>query len=350
MEKNIISDSIRPDQTKAHVRNSSLELLRIIAVLMIIASHLSQHGGFEFQRESITLNRLWQQFLFLGGQRGNDMFILISGYFLVSSQKIKLSRLLRVVLPFALYGLLISALISYSGSEVFSAALLQKTLDYWWFIWIYIVLYMLHPYLNMFLNRLSQEEYKTYLKAVFIYWCIIPTLTMWNFGGSPLIDFVCVYSVGGYFRLWGNNSGGRKFIMYGIAFMLADWLILLLIDIIGLKYEVVAENALYFCGMMKPCTIGAAVCFFLGFRKLNMPHSRIINILAGASLGVYMLHENKFSQNLFWHEIFSTSSFTNSPYLIPYTLAVVIAVYVLCTLIELIRSGIFRVLSRGNLS
>ena len=29
-------------------RNSALELLRIVAILMIVASHCSQNGGFEF--------------------------------------------------------------------------------------------------------------------------------------------------------------------------------------------------------------------------------------------------------------------------------------------------------------
>ena len=101
---------------------------------------------------------------------------------------------------------------------------------------------------------------------------------------------------------------------------------------------------------MKPLTIAAAVCFFLGFRKLHIPQSKIINTLAGTSLGVYMLHENRFSQKLFWGEIFRTSSFTNSPYLIPYTFAVIFAVYIICALIEILRQKIFSTLSRGRLS
>lgn len=352
MQNRIIIDQTRPDYDYPIVRNSSFELLRIVAMLMIIASHFSQHGGFEFPFSSITLNRLWQQFLFLGGQRGNDIFILISGYFLINSQEVKFIKLFRIILSFVFFGVLVSALRAASSTGIFSVKLLIDTLKYWWFILAYIVLYTIHPYLNMFLTRLSHKEYKSFLKAAFIYWCIIPTFTRWDFGGNSLINFMCVYSIGGYFRLWDKTQevGNSYFILYGIFFMLADWLVILLMDIAGLKHEIFAENALYFWGMMKPCTIIAAVCFFLGFRKLGIPHSKIINTFAGASLGVYMLHENKFSQNLFWHEIFRTSSFQDSPYLIPYSLAIILTVYISCTIIELLRSKIFRTLSRGYLS
>lgn len=329
-------------------RNSSLELLRIVAILMIIGSHFSQHGGFDFPTGSIALNRIWQQILYLGGQRGNDIFILLSGYFLVSSREgIKVSKLLRVISPFAFYGVFITVLRAFSGQGNLSLHLLFETVNYWWFIRVYIILYLFHPYLNMFLNRISREEYISFLKTAFIFWCIIPTFTGLIFGGNQFIDFVCIYSVGGYFRLWGKDSGDKKFILYGILFMLADCLGLFLIDFAGYKYDLSEDNLL---GMMKPFTVAAAVCFLLGFRKLNISHSKIINLFASASLGVYMLHENRFSQNLFWNEIFHTSSFTNSAYLIPYTFAVIIAVYVMCSLFELLRSKIFRTLSRGYLS
>ncbi|MBQ3403318.1 MAG: hypothetical protein IJG65_08140 [Synergistaceae bacterium] len=205
--------------------------------------------------------------------------------------------------------------------------------------------------MNTFLKRLSREEYKKFLKAVFIYWSIIPTLTAFPFAGSPLVDFVCVYSVGAYLRIWAKDfSGGKIFILYGILFILADGLVLLLLDILGLRYAVFAENATYFCGMMMPLTFLSALCFFLGFKDLGIPHSKIINTIAGASLGVYMLHENIFSQRFMWSRVFFTASFQESPYFIPYSLGVILAILIVCTLIELLRSRVFRALSRGRLS
>lgn len=65
-------------------RNSNIELLRIVAMLMIVAHHFSVHGGFSFDPSRISVNLIWIQFLQLGGKVGVDIFILISGYYLVS--------------------------------------------------------------------------------------------------------------------------------------------------------------------------------------------------------------------------------------------------------------------------
>ena len=44
-------------------RFSNIELLRIIAMIMIVASHFSEHGNFNCPMNTITINRLWIQFL-----------------------------------------------------------------------------------------------------------------------------------------------------------------------------------------------------------------------------------------------------------------------------------------------
>lgn len=240
---------------------------------------------------------------------------------------------------------------SVSGAESISAKqILSLIKSEWWFIKVYLELYILHPYLNMFLTRLTREEYKRFLITAFTCWSIIPLLTGWPFGASVLVHFVCLYSLAGYFRLWADDFGSRKFIAYGVLFVLADFLAILVMDFAGLKYPFLAKHALYFSGIIRPFTIIAALCFLLGFRKLEIANSRIINTIAGGALGVYMLHANSFTHPLLWGGIFRVTSFQNSPYLIPYSLAVILIVFISCTILELLRSRIFKTLSRGYLS
>lgn len=47
-------------------RSSSFELLRILAMLMIIAHHLAVHSGYDWG-QGIMANRLWILFLQEGG-------------------------------------------------------------------------------------------------------------------------------------------------------------------------------------------------------------------------------------------------------------------------------------------
>lgn len=84
-------------------RNALIELLRVILMLMIISSHYSAHGDYE----QFTIARLsWQTFvlqvLAFGGKIANNAFILITGYYLISS-KINYKRVLHLLMEMFFY-------------------------------------------------------------------------------------------------------------------------------------------------------------------------------------------------------------------------------------------------------
>lgn len=94
------------DSTKKQ-RQSSIELLRILTMVMIVAHHFSVHGNFDFPINTITINRLWIQFIQIGGKIGVDVFVLISGYFLITSSSVKPNRIIKIWLQMFTYSILI---------------------------------------------------------------------------------------------------------------------------------------------------------------------------------------------------------------------------------------------------
>ena len=90
-------------------RNSSFELLRIIAMIFIIFHHFSVHGGFAFLPNDLSLNRVWIDFISMFGKVGVNLFVLISGYFLITKDGplFDIKRLLKLWLPMILYSLII---------------------------------------------------------------------------------------------------------------------------------------------------------------------------------------------------------------------------------------------------
>ena len=321
---------------------------------MIVACH-TNHANFNFPVDTITINHLWQQFLGMGGPLGNNIFVLISGYFLIKSPGIKFRKLIDLALRMLFYSIIFYAIFIMCGSEKFSIKTLLENIrpGRYWFASAYLMMYLLHGWLNKFLTNLTRDDYKKFLMSIFLYWSIITMLTGLTLHGNHLTNFICLYSLAGYVRIHADNFGAgksAKFIWLGIGFIALNYLIIIITDLLGIRLLFIRRYIGYFTGMMRPFTILAGLCLLIGFKNLNISYSKIINILGAATFGVYLIHENIFVWQFLWRRLFHNATYQDSPYLIPYSILVILLVYVTCSIIEIIRSKIFKTLSRGYLS
>ena len=165
-----------------HVRNSSLELLRIVAMLMIIIHHFAYGDNFHFPADSITLNRLWIQFVNKGGKLGVNIFVLLSGYFLIESKSVKFRKLAAMWIAMLFYSVAFYTISVLTGGAKFRAydvllAFMPLSKTKWWFLEVYFMLYLLHPYLNTMLRNLSKADYERMLLLLGFCWSVMPTFT-----------------------------------------------------------------------------------------------------------------------------------------------------------------------------
>lgn len=325
-------------------RQSNIELLRIISMILILAHHFSLHGGFEVLESSLSLNRFWIQFLQLGGKIGVDIFIIISGYFLIYSQKIKLSKVLKLWFQLFFYSVLIYIIFILTGVETISMNGIIKNIfpvifTRWWFASTYFVLYLLSPYLNKLLISLSKVEYQKLLIVLTFFWCIIPTFTAANFQSNVLIWFIYLYTLAGYIRLYGilKYLSNKWLIIVAIVSYLATYLSAVIFDILGTKIFVFSTHSTYFFGMQKLPILMISVFIFLIFLRVNIGSIKLINIISSATFGVYLIHDNEYVREFLWHTLFKNVSHATSNNLISYSILVIILVYIACTIIELLR-------------
>ena len=68
------------------VRNSNIELIRIISMLFIVVSHYTVHNGVDNTTLSLGINRFLLEITTLGNI-GVILFVLISGYYLIEQRK-----------------------------------------------------------------------------------------------------------------------------------------------------------------------------------------------------------------------------------------------------------------------
>ena len=118
--------------SKVKVRNSDLELYRIIVMLLIVAHHYVVNSGLTSLDGPISSNPTSAKSLFLllfgaWGKTGINCFVLITGYFMCKSQ-ITLRKFLKLVTQVMFYRILINAVFWISSYEPLTIQGLAKVL------------------------------------------------------------------------------------------------------------------------------------------------------------------------------------------------------------------------------
>lgn len=332
-------------KNQVRVRNSAIELLRIISMIMIVFHHFAVHGGFDFG-VSLSPTHFWYNFIVMGGKIGVNIFVLISGYYLIDNDKkiFDVNKILKFVGQVWFYSVAIFIIILMTVGVDLSVKEIIKTLfpitfSRWWFASTYFVLYLVHPYLNKLLHSLDKYLYQKLLLLLIVCWSIIPTLTTSSFQSNSLLWFITLYAISGYIKLYGLNI---KFSTkhYFFAFLISMTLTYsssVALMLLGNKWSFLTNYITYFYGQEKLTVLLISLCLFMCFSTLKMNYHKSINILASATFGVYLIHDNHIIRQLLWIDWFENARYQESLFLIPYSIMVVVVVYIVCSLVDLIR-------------
>lgn len=345
------------------IRESGIELLRILMMLQVIFLHVcsSTHGGFTGLAEGGDLGDgtlLFYRAMFYCSRCPVYVYIILTGYFSVTSNKTFSDvrpKLLKTYFPMLFYSIGIPFvgwamgmwdLTSIQSIKAFFPFLCKT----WYFMTLYLLVVALSPFLNKCLTNLKKKEYLWLLGILFFVFCIMTAISgikplsdvfsvdkvVSTQGGKGLYGFLFMYILGGFLRLHIPPFGGPK-----IRFLLA-FFGLAAINI-GLLYayppyfKVITHNQNLF-------SVLQCVCLVLFFREVKF-RSRVINYIAGSCLGVYMLHEHPIFRKFIWDSIFPMTQEVGfySQWYFPLKIAAIcVIIFVGCALIDQIRIYFFK--------
>lgn len=142
-----------------------VELLRIIAMMMVVGLHYLNFGGILWADAIVNRRIAWgiESFLFVAV----NCYVLISGYFLVTMKNFRWSKVGALWGHTAFYSILFTLIaILYTGKWdlvgiVHSALPIRYSV--YWFVTAYMGMYILSPYLSRLACQLEKEEYKKIL-------------------------------------------------------------------------------------------------------------------------------------------------------------------------------------------
>ena len=320
-------------------RASNIELLRIVAMFMVISYHIILHCV-NVQLVNLTsIERLqngwfnnpmfYKQLLALSlmmpfGLVGNALFIMISGYFLAEREidMLKISKKLLSQLAFAAVTLVLASSIFIRhvtqdelNQNLFSYIRIQYFNKMSWFVGYYFIIMLLaFCFLNRFLASLDRKKYLGFLFTIL-------AISQLSWSGSLLDDLakglrtvvigIFLSALGGYIKKYNPFEKLRGYVLFLV--------IILTNCLIGISYHNTAIGKIqsYYYNQN---TTGAqvtdftqsipkfdnysivvviiGVCVFELFRRLRLPELKFVNAIARATFMIYLLHDNGFAYSI----------------------------------------------------
>lgn len=360
--------TIKTHSSNKKPRQSSFELLRIIAMIMIVASHLSQRGNWAWIGidTPLSFNHFFMNIIICFGQVGVAIFFSITGYFLFNSKARNWKHILKIARPTWFYSILslaialliVPSLISFSFplNQLTIHLLFPITTNAYWFISAYIALYLLLPYLKKWLDSLNDDELFKLIGIIASIFIIPNFLSYLLADMSSLILAIpsaIFYTIIGYaiHRCKEKLSSlkNQQLLLISLIGTIVYAISSLLIHIATTRLNYTnINNGILIDTMSLPCML-TAVPLVIFFSRLKLS-SRFINYLASLVFGVYLIHSNGIFINLIWqqNDLLKTSiaSYYSPLHFIAYFVLTVAIIFCASAILEAIRKLLVKIVTK----
>lgn len=266
------------------LRSSNIELLRIVAMLMIVVHHIIVHGILPTIIEGVemhTVMTLVDSLVIYGV----NLFVLISGYFLIKLSWRSFLNLMWIVAFYKLFHLCADTFIlgiAHPWYEWILKPLSGPVSGGGWFVDIYILLMLVSPLLNRILRDIEKTDYLSYIGILLLLdvgYSAILGLHFDHYGYS-LLHFITLYVIG---------YGIRYYLSIRTKTILSILIISLAISI--LLTVIPVQIPIRMGGYNNPLVMLSSCCIFFLFTKIRMRQNTIINFIAASMFPVYLIHD-----------------------------------------------------------
>lgn len=312
-------------QNQDKPRDARFELLRVIAMLLIVTCHVSMYLdqclGVHTPRGLLTdatpISAVYHA-VADAGQIGVAIFFIITGYFCCKST-FKFSRIINIATHTWLYSAIITLiylslyclkLAPTTASEVINSSdgintilttILPISHNAYWFITSYIMLLICTPIINNAIKRFSRTQLIICTSTLLII-SMIGTLLVSDPLARILPNSIIMYLMGASIRLCGDKIKLSNVKIIGLISLGA--ILMILVNYIAalpnppIVFKDILHSWLYTNGLQQIQWLIGAGLFVLFMRAKPMLRNNLtakfIRIAGASTFSVYLLHEHKF--------------------------------------------------------
>lgn len=345
---------------KLKERDMKFELLRIVAMIMIICWHYVSHGGAVPSTDFLSINYILAWLVKAFCVVAVNCYVLISGYYLIES-KFKVKKIVKLWIQVAFYSITVFMILVIFGKSEFNILNVLRSIfpiinNNYWFVTAYFGLYLVFPFLNILIKSITKKQFQYLLTILSVLLVFITTFSPF---GNDIIDpqkgysfiwFVFLYFVAAYIRLYyvENKKKSYYLCIYCICSLLT-FLTNIIITSLSTRFDVLT-NYIDIPYQYSPLlVIIASIMLFLFFKNLkikNVKINKIIGIISSTTFGIYLIHDNNCLRYVLWKDIIHANRFYNSNYFILHLIVSVICVFIVCSIISYIVNKLLQLLEK----
>ena len=339
-------------------RERNFEVMRTWAMFSIVIYHCMCHGigsdyAFDLQLPVSLFNFTFSDFILVIGSIAVNLYVLVSGYFLVNA-RFKVSRIIRTWVSALFYSVIITTMFLLLSLEPWSIVTLGKSFfplstDAYWFVSQYIGLLILSPFLAMLVRQLSYRQYVALLIGMgLMVLSVIPDFPLGKrfsiSHGNSVWSFVYLFFIAGFIRLHLKRipMGKLAMIILGLA-------LLTMVSEMVLGIHNGVGHLLWF--NYNGILLFLSVAVFVFIRQQQIPETGIWSLMvkvAPYTFGVYLIHDHLLMRDWIWKTL-SMTSYANQWIYVLAVMVVCVLIFIICILIDTVRKRLFAILKMDDL-
>lgn len=344
-------------------RQANFELLRIVAMVMVIMLHYLVKGEVAAplsgnDTPAVFFAWLLEAFCLVAV----NCYVLISGYFLVESDW-KPGRVVSLLCQVLFYSMFIPIVLIITGVIPANDISLYEWIEYafpintehYWFATAYLMMYLFAPLLAAGIRQMDKRQLQivTGLLLFFVSFVksIVPIVFATDRYGYDFGWFLCLFVLAGYIRRFGIpwlEKRSHAVFLY-VLMSVVTWMVALICCGLSDQSTVLSTygdrtyNYNHFF-----CLVGAVSLFYV-FKDSEIKPGKgaeVICKLAPYTFGIYLLHEHILVRYR-WPEWVHVDGVAGKWSFIPHMIGCVVLIYAAGTVADFLRARLFKVVVKG---
>lgn len=322
-------------------RDSNLELYRIICMFLIVCHHYIACSGLTsnlLPENADSINSLFYWLLSMWGKAGINCFMLITGYFMCKSN-ITWQKFWKLILQIYFWKIMIFCAFHIAGLDPMTPKrLLGILLPVYGFnhnfTSCFIVFWLTIPFWNIFIRNISERQHVLLTALLLSCYTGLSWLPGFDVTFNYVSWFGVIYLIASYIRLYPKSIFEKRWV-WGLATGLT--LLASVASVVGMHFLFKDKQHFWITDSNMIMAVLVSVTSFLLFRTFKF-QSRIINTIASAAFGVLLIHSgSRAMMTWLWGDVVDVSGHFDTPYFYLYSIGCCMAIYIVCTIIELLR-------------